>query len=246
MTNNARPVGAAMVDRRRLDALLKPARDIATAGGPFAGSVWKDLERFDEYSEPETGLRFEKVDKPLVQAYASLAVWGHAIATNAQVVTTFAGSPVSAAIDDAAVLDRRVYGEEAFPYKLGSTHAKTIEQIVPAKVTGNESPATIMRWLSNPAIRHEWTVKPGRRFYTCLLNRIDDKFRQPVCSPDGLLARYERRSDEIELGREIVLTLLAAIGYEHIYYPVAVTVASILVRRGLERYCHGPQPAAVA
>jgi len=64
----------------------------------------------------------------------------------------------------------------------------------------------------------------------------DSKFRSRACGPNGLLVRYEHRSDEIKLGRELALMPMFASGVPvHHFVIVGISVVASLTPFGARR-----------
>lgn len=89
--------------------------------------------------------------------------------------------------------------------------------------------------LGNPAIIHEWTVGPGKRFF----EKFAVKFKDTICGKDGPHEQFNKGLlGQAELPTTIVSAILAAgFSVATFWYPLAVYVGLLIVKAGLKTYC---------
>jgi hypothetical protein len=222
------------IDEKRLRSLINKAESF-TGPAPYAGVSWRDLERYNRYEEPASGFVMTAEDMPLTQLYAGLAVLSRDIhlylGKSARKDAAFFRDIVNAVNAE----ERKRYGATAFPYDDPNFPYKAELKSFPKELTlkairGKPTLAP----LGNNAIRHEWTVKAGKKLLLEFLSKAGPKFKGEICGADGLKVE----SDERKLTIEIAKLALVSIGITAaLWYPLAACLAEILVKRGLNLYC---------
>ena len=226
------PASPATTDQQ-LDLLVSAASELL-GPGQYAGTSWRDLYRFDEFTQAvgtPAELRFNSVDMTAMQAYAALAVWTRAVIADGSSTT------INGIAANVAALERTLYGSQAFPYGEDAAKSGVLDAAFPDSAALMADPLEALIRLSSDSLRHEWTVKPGKRLYEALVLRLPAAARRVICEPNGLLTRYESRKDAVEIAKELSLLFVAALGHEVLLLPLCVTAAVIMVHRGLESFC---------
>lgn len=89
--------------------------------------------------------------------------------------------------------------------------------------------------LTDPTIRHEWTIYPGSDFFETTLGTFDTT----ICGEDGLEGKFERG----EIGQAdfpvLVVTMLLSNGFSQhtLWVPFTVSLTMLLVKRGVSNIC---------
>jgi hypothetical protein len=233
----------AMSDRERetFFAVLDAAENWPIGG--YVGSSWKTLQEDGLYQEP--GLSITRVDETSFHQYAALAVYSSVLTKHNE--QSPAPHLLRTSIDEVRKADRAKYTADPFPYdELRSGHARSLEPFtVGLLAAAARDPMDAMGRLGHTGIRHEWTVKPGRRLFVSIMRAIDQRrvpgtsgtFKEAACGPEGWSVKIERHGDLIEISREVGLLILGILGQEHLLYPIAATLVTIMLRRGLDLYC---------
>jgi hypothetical protein len=92
-----------------------------------------------------------------------------------------------------------------------------------------------MKPLKQSGIIHEWTVYPARRF----LERFKVKLKKNICGKGGPYEQFKNGLvGQAGMPTTIATTILTA-GFTvaPVWYPLAVYVALLIVRTGLDVYC---------
>jgi hypothetical protein len=177
----------------------------------------------------------------LTQLYAALSVYtrdARGVVLGSEPGSIYLHTIVTAVADE----EERHYPGQAFPYDgTGFPHKKALEalptNLAKSIVDGSRSPADVLAILNTANIRHEWTVKPGKRLYAYLVRTLPQALRSAVCGRGGLRERLEHHADMIEIAKDLALILLHLFDREKIYYPIVATVAVIATNRGLAEIC---------
>jgi len=227
------------IDEKRLRSLINKV-DSFTGPKPYAGVSWRDLERYNRYQEPASGFVMTAEDLPLTQLYAGLAVLSRDIhlylAKSARKDTALFRNIVSAVNAE----EKKRYGSTAFPYDDPQFPYQAELKLFPKglalkAIRGKPTLAP----LGDNAIRHEWTVKAGKKLLLEFLTKAGPQFKSGICGTDGLYYKFFKiESDEMKLTVEIANLALGSFGIATaLWYPLAACLAGILVKRGLNLYC---------
>ncbi|MGC3991462.1 MAG: hypothetical protein QM796_17610 [Chthoniobacteraceae bacterium] len=90
--------------------------------------------------------------------------------------------------------------------------------------------------LNDPSIEHEWTRIPGDR----LLRRFGKEFRGVICGSDGPHEQFQKGLlGQATLPRTIAASILTA-GFAGATFwtPLAVYIALLVIKAGLQTYCN--------
>jgi hypothetical protein len=220
------------VNMKLLQDMMREAESISP--GPYSGLSWRELDRFGRYEEP--GLMLTKEDKYLIQHYAGLAVLckdihGYLAKCPREDAKLF--EEVVAAVN---AEDGRRYGPTTFPYdspdfpymwELARFPKGLAERAARGEIIINE--------LADAAIRHEWTVKPGKK----LLLKFAGKFKEVTCGKDGPYERFKNGLvGQADLPIVIAVQILTVgISTAVLWYPLAIYIGLLLVKTGLKTYC---------
>ena len=174
-----------MIDEKLIRSLVKKAESYI---GPHAyvGVSWRDLSRYNEYSEP--GLILTQQDKELTQLYAGLAVLAWDMKQYLAKSRRKDARLFKEVIASVKIEDRKRYGPGAFPYD--SKRFPYTEELAafPKGLarTADEGRPTVQP-LGGNYIRHEWTVKPGKKLFL----KFGEKFKIVICCKDGPYEQFE-------------------------------------------------------
>ena len=192
------------------------------------------------------GVRLTKEDLAMGQLYAGLAVLArdmhaylagrapHSLNENAvrlfQVVTS-----------DVSEKDRQGYGAGAFPNYEGQPVADLPTGLAAAAARGKP----VVAPLANPAIVHEWTVKPGKKLFQAFIEKFGPKLKETICGKGGPYKQFEKGL----LGQTALPTTIASailtsgLSTATFWYPLAVYLGLLLVKAGLKTYCESGKRA---
>lgn len=212
--------------------------------GSFAGVSTRDLARHGFYQEP--GLEFTRDDELSFQLYSALSVYCSKIEED--VMELPSQHPLRAAFEGAAASDVVRYPADPFPFSgSNSDHRRVLDPLVgDLRALALSNPVGAMERLGQPSIRHEWTVKPGKRIYTKLIEGISSlmvsgtsqTLHEAICGPTGLRQTMEEHGDAIDVAKDLGLLVLAVLGIDQLLLPIAATVTVIVFRRGFNVYCN--------
>jgi hypothetical protein len=222
------------VEQEKIDQLLHEIN--AMSGGSYEGVSWHALEKFNSYEE---GSQFKMVkdDMNLTQLYAALAVYSK----NALDYTRQHPEQKDLLLMDVFTLVNREetarfrnnafpYSDEAFPYKRELAFFPT--DLAEKAAGGNPS----VKGLDNVKIRHEWTVKTGKRIFLRFLFEFGSKIKEHVCE---YYKTHEGESKELVKEINRILLVRAGLFTESIWIPIAGFIAVLLVKKGLDAFCKG-------
>jgi len=228
------------LDDASVTAAVAGAADLAFSG-PYLGVSYKDLARYNRWESAAQQLTLDERDAEITQLYAALSVLVRAslrrdesapadrwLRNSATAVTTF---------------ERRIFGAGAFPYDDEAFPHKSELAALDRAVPAHASIPQLFAALQLDVVRHEWTVKPGKRLFVELSGRISTVARHHLCSDQAVLGRIENQNDFLDGSKEVVLVMLAHYGFEQALLPTLATLGVILVRRGLREFCARPAEA---
>jgi hypothetical protein len=222
------------VEQEKIDQMLFDINNMS--GGPYAGVSWHSLEKFNSFEE---GSQFKMIrdDMNLTQLYAALTVYSR----NAIEFAERHPEQKERLLMEVFTLVNREetarFRNNAFPYNDEGFSHKSELAFFPADLAqkaaeGNPS----VSGLDNVKIRHEWTVKTGKRIFLRFLFEFGTKIQDHICS----YYKY-RESESKDLVKEInrILLVRAGLFTESLWIPVAGFIAVLLVKKGLDKFCEG-------
>ena len=230
---------------KQIDTLVGQALN-KTNPYSYGGISWSDLQRYNEYKEE--GLELTKDDMSLTQIYAGLTVLSKEIYED-----DLSKQPeiIKNTMHEAIRWDKKKYPLTAFPYDSEEfPYPKDLNIInnVIEKIKKQSSPS--LKFLDENKIRHEWTVKVGKKILMILIKNIEmdpvlivgdavkQKFKSFICGKNGINNKLKKGGDEAELVKSLATYLLPAIGVASASAaPFVVLVSVILIKSYLKTYC---------
>jgi hypothetical protein len=222
------------VEQEKIDQLLYEINNMG--GGAYAGASWHSLEKFNSYEEG-TQFKMVKDDMDLTQLYAALSVYSK----NAMEYTRQHPEKEEPMLMDVFTLinleetarfrnNAFPYTDEAFSYK--NELAFFPHDLAQKAADGNPS----VEGLENDKIRHEWTVKTGKRIFLRFLFEFGNKIKEHIC--EYYLSHQTESKDLVkEINR--ILLVRAGLFTESLWIPIAGFIAVLLVKKGLDKFCGG-------
>jgi hypothetical protein len=122
------------------------------------------------------------------------------------------------------------YNDDNFSYKNELAHFPT--DLARKAAEGNPT----VKGLEHEIIRHEWTVKTGKRIFLRFLFEFGDKIKDPVCE---YYKSHETGSKDFVKEINRVLLVRAGLFNESVWIPVAGFITVLLVKKGLDAFCNG-------
>lgn len=222
------------VEQEKIDQMLYEINNMS--GGPYIGLSWHALEKFNSYEE---GTQFKMVrdDMELTQLYAALSVYSK----NAIDYTQQHPEQKEPLLMDVFTLVNREetarFRNNAFPYTDEAFSYKSELTLFPADLAqkaagGNPS----VEGLDNEKIRHEWTVKTGKRIFLRFLFEFGNKIKVHICD---YYKSHEAESKDLVKEINRILLVRAGLFTESIWIPIAGFIAVLLVKKGLDAFCNG-------
>jgi len=220
------------VEQEKIDQMLYEINNMS--GGPYTGVSWHALEKFNSYEE---GSQFKMVkdDMNLTQLYAALSVYSK----NAMEYTQQHPEQKELQLMDVFTLVNREetarFRNNAFPYNdEGFSYKKELAlfpgDLAQKAAEGNPS----VEGLDNEKIRHEWTVKTGKRIFLRFLFEFGNKIKDHVCD---YYKSHESESKDLVKEINRILLVRAGLFTESVWIPIAGFVAVLLVKKGLGKFC---------
>lgn len=102
-------------DVKLLRSLLKKTEFFIGPRG-YVGVSWKDLERYNQYEEPDSGFKLTQEDKSLTQLYAGLAVLSKDLKEYLFSYPREDAALFEEVVTMVGAVERKRYGAMAFPY----------------------------------------------------------------------------------------------------------------------------------
>jgi hypothetical protein len=216
--------------------------------GEYDGLSWRKL--IEEGSYEEEGLTLVPDDIELTQLYAGLAVLSSDLTSYLSQSPRKDAAWFEEVIASVHSKEQKRYGTGAFPYvpydDSTNPHKKELEAFPWGLAQAADQGHPTVTPLGNIAIRHEWTVKPGKK----LLIEFGAQFHDIICEKNGLYERF--RSGLLSQANlpitvaTAILTGISAISAVTLWYPLAVYIALLIIEAGLGVYCkpQSPQPPA--
>jgi hypothetical protein len=220
------------MDNRTLHALIRQSFKYARPYS-YTGVSWKDLQRYNYYKEEN--LELTKEDIGLTQLYAGLAVLAREVGNEAGLAQD---ALLKEVIGHVRQDEKSRYGDQAFPYDSPRFPYPADLDFIEKVMAGRKARAVPnLQFLQYPQIRHEWTVKVGKKLYEAFFQQIAPHFRGFACGKEGMLAQLKAGGDEVEVVKTAVIYLLSKGLVSNDLAAIVVVLVAILVRRGLKLYC---------
>ncbi len=225
------------VNKRLLTSLLKKTDTFY--GGGYAGVSYRDIVRYGSYEED--GLKLVSDDIQLTQLYAGLAVFSSELHSYLRQSPREDAAWFEEAIISVHSEEQKRYGPGAFPYDDPAFPYRVELDAFPkglAQAADLGHPTVIP--LGDQLIRHEWTVKPGKRLFI----QFGLKFKEVICGTSSPYEQFEKHLLNLaDLPRTIAMTILTqAISPATLWYPLAIYLALLITRTGLKTYCEPEYP----
>jgi hypothetical protein len=222
------------VDQEKIDQMLFEINNMS--GGPYTGVSWHALEKYNSFEE---GSQFKMIpdDMNLTQLYAALSVYSK----NALEYAQHHSDQKDLLLMDVFTLVNREetarfrnnafpYNDESFPYKKELALFPT--DLAQKAAEGNPS----VKGLDHENIRHEWTVKTGKRIFLRFLFEFGNKIKDQLCE---YYKSHESESKDIVKEINRILLVRAGMFTESVWIPIAGFIAVLLVKKGLDKFCEG-------
>ncbi len=181
--------------------------------------------------------RMVKDDMDLTQLYAALAVYSR----NAMKYAQLHPEEKEPLLMDVFTLVNREetarFRNNAFPYEDEGFSYKNELALFPTDLAqkaaeGNPS----VYGLDNENIRHEWTVKTGKRIFLRFLFEFGSKIKDHICE---YYDSHEGESKDLVKEINKILLVRAGLFTESIWIPVSGFITVLLVKKGLDKFCSG-------
>jgi hypothetical protein len=222
------------VEQEKIDQMLYDINNMS--GGPYTGVSWHALHKYNSYEE---GTQFKMVadDMNLTQLYAALSVYSK----NAMEYVHQHPDQKDPLLMDVFTLVNREetarFRNNAFPYSDEGFSYKSELPFFPADLArkaaeGNPS----VEGLDNDKIRHEWTVKTGKRIFLRFLFEFGNKIKDHICE---YYKSHETESKDLVKEINRILLVRAGLFTESVWIPIAGFIAVLLVKKGLDKFCEG-------
>jgi hypothetical protein len=222
------------VKQEKIDQMLSDINKMS--GGPYTGVSWHALEKYNAFEE---GSQFKMIkdDMVLTQLYAALSVYSK----NAMEYAQHHPEQKDLLLMDVFTLVKREetarfrnnafpYNDEGFSYK--SELALFPNNLAQKAAEGNPS----VEGLDNEKIRHEWTVKTGKRIFLRFLFEFGNKIKDHICD---YYKSHEGESKDLIKEINRILLVRAGLFTESIWIPIAGFITILLVKKGLNKFCEG-------
>ena len=220
------------VEQEKIDQLLFEISKMG--GGKYTGASWHALEKYNSYEE---GSQFKMVpdDMNLTQLYAALSVYSR----NAMDYAHQHPDQKDPLLMDVFTLVNREetarFRNNAFPYNDDGFSYKNELAFFPADLARKAAEGNpTVEGLDNEKIRHEWTVKTGKRIFLRFLFEFGQKIKDSVCE---YYKSHESESKDLVKEINKILLVRAGMFTESIWIPVAGFIAVLLVKKGLDKFC---------
>jgi len=222
------------VEKEKIDQMLYEINNMS--GGKYIGASWHALEKFNAYEE---GSQFKMVkdDMHLTQLYAALSVYSKNALEYAQ---HHSEQKESLLMDVFTLVNREEtarFRNNAFPYNDPGFSYKNELAFFPndlAQQAAEGNPS--VNGLDNENIRHEWTVKTGKRIFLRFLFEFGNKIEDHICN---YYKSHESESKDLVKEINRILLVRAGLFTESVWIPIAGFVAVLLVKKGLDKFCKG-------
>ena len=210
------------------------AADLAFSGA-YIGVSYRDLARYKRWENPAEGLVLDEDDAEITHLYAALSVLVRAAMT--EPAATPGSKWITAAGEAVREAERRFYPATAFPYDASGFPDEDARNALPtAQQLAAVSMRERFRLLEADSIRHEWTVKAGKRLFNQLTVRLDAGVRRVICNDKGALG-LGNHGDLLQASASVAAFIVGEYGFDQNLIGVAASMAVIMVRRGLEQFC---------
>ncbi len=222
------------IEQEKIDQLLYEINNLN--GGPYAGISWEALRKFNSYEE---GTQFKMVpdDMELTQLYAALAVYSKNAMEYAHQHPEQEEEQLMDVFSLVNLEETARFRNNAFPYTDPGFSHKDDLAFFPGDLAQKASEGNLsIQGLDNDKIRHEWTVKTGKRIFLRFLFEFGQKIKDHVCE---YYSSHEKESKDLVKEINRILLVRAGLFTESIWIPIAGFIAVLLVKKGLDKFCGG-------
>jgi hypothetical protein len=222
------------VEQEKIDQLLFEINKMG--GGKYTGASWHALERYNSYEE---GSQFKMVpdDMNLTQLYAALSVYSRDAMDYANQHPDQKDPLLMDVFTLVNLEETARFRNNAFPYNDDGFSYKNELTLFPVDLARKAAEGNpTVEGLDNVKIRHEWTVKTGKRIFLRFLFEFGQKIKDPVCK---YYKSHESESQDLVKEINRILLVRAGMFSESIWIPVAGFIAVLLVKKGLDKFCKG-------
>jgi hypothetical protein len=222
------------IEQEKIDQLLYEINNLK--GGPYEGPSWHALKQFNSYEE---GTQFKMVpgDMELTQLYAALAVYSKNAMEFAQQHPEQKEVELMDVFSLISLEETARYRNNAFPYTDAGFSYKNDLAFFPGDLAQKASQGNLsIEGLDNEKIRHEWTVKTGKRIFLRFLFEFGQKIKEHVCE---YYTSHENESKDLVKEINRILLVRAGLFTESLWIPIAGFIAVLLVKKGLDKFCKG-------
>lgn len=223
-----------LVEQEKIDQLLTEILHLN--GGPYSGTSWEAVQKFNIYEE---GTQFKMFpdDMNLSQVYAALTVYSKNAMDFAQHHPE-QNEPLLMDVYNLVNLEETArFRNNAFPFTEENFSYKNELAVFPAGLAEKASRGELsLEGLDNENIRHEWTVKTGKRIFLRFLFEFGQKIKDHICD---FYDSHKKESEDLVKEINKILLVRAGMFSQSIWIPVAGFIAVLLVKKGLDKFCEG-------
>jgi hypothetical protein len=222
------------VEKEKIDQLLFEINNLN--GGPYTGTSWEALRKFNSYEE---GTQFKMVpgDMELTQLYAALSVYSRNAMEYAQQHAEYREDQLMDVFNLVNLEETARFRNNAFPYTDAGFSYKDDLDSFPRDLARKAAAGNIsIEGLENEKIRHEWTVKTGKRIFLRFLFEFGQKIKDHVCE---YYTSHENESKDLVKEINKILLLRTGLFTESLWIPFAGFIAVLIVKKGLDKFCEG-------
>jgi len=222
------------VEQEKIDQLLYEINNMS--GGPYIGASWHALQKYNSYEE---GTQFKMVadDMNLTQMYAALSVYSKNAWEYAQQHPEHKEAQLMDVFELVNLEETARFRNNAFPYNdQGFSYKNELAFFPGALAQKAEEGNPSVEGLQDEKLRHEWTVKTGKRIFLRFLFEFGQKIKDNVCD---YYVSHESESKDLVKEINRILLVRAGLFTQSLWIPVAGFIAVLLVRKGVDRFCKG-------
>ena len=222
------------VEQEKIDQLLYEINNLN--GGPYTGASWEALQKFNSYEE---GTQFKMVpeDMELTQLYAALSVYSKNAMEYAQQHPDQKEDQLMDVFNLVNLEETARFRNNAFPYNDAGFSYKDELAFFPGDLARKAAEGNLsVEGLNNEKIRHEWTVKTGKRIFLRFLFEFGQKIKDHVCE---YYTSHRKRIQRPGEGNKQDPPCKGRTFYRKFMDPIAGFIAVLLVKKGLDKFCGG-------
>lgn len=199
-------------------------------------AMQRDIDRYGNYSEE--GLEFTKEDVQLSRLYAGLTLITKGIYDNNSNLPS--DKLFMLVVNDMHSEDAKKYDSQAFPYKDPNfkfkAELKQILSIIEKYRTAKHPSLELI--LDHDEINHEWIVKVGKKLFHKFFGGFEDSVKAYLCNKNGVYDKLNAGGDEVQIIAGVAAFLLTKLDItDGDTSALAVLLATIVIKRGLNFYC---------